>query len=633
VIHHLDLRARHAAPTTNDTFPRFARRLVAVGTLLLSTACEPTGTSTPPPSAALEQVPSGVVTFSEHVAPLLFRSCAPCHRPGEAAPFPLLTYDDARAHAEQIVEVTSSRFMPPWLPEPGAVRFQGERVLTQVEVDTLAAWARGGAVEGDAAVLPPQPQFPTGWQLGEPDLIVEMPTAFTLAAEGPDIFRNFVLPIPVSRERYVRAVEFRPGNRKVVHHANMLVDRTGAARRRDDEDELPGFLTMALGGAQNPDGHFLGWTPGKVPVLGDEDTAWRLRPGTDLVVQLHLQPVGRPETIRARVGFFFSPRPPSRLPFLIKLSSKTIDIPAGKSDYTVSDEYLLPVAAELIGVYPHAHYLGNEITGTATLPDGTEKTLLEIKDWDFNWQDDYTYAKRVSLPKGTRLAMVIRYDNSASNPRNPNRPPRRVLYGFDSADEMGFLMLQVLPHTPADRTTLEKHFAPKEHFSSIAGYEKVLKVLPDAYEKHNTLGLLYAQAGRFGDARRCFETALRVRPSYASAQYNLGVTLQSQRDVGGAIDAFRKALELKPSFSEARMNLGTSLASQRRFEEASKHFVQVVAERPDFADAHFNAGLSFRLLGQTEAAIGYFQRALELQPDFDAARQFLHDLRAPPRKP
>ena len=219
---------------------------------------------------------SGPVTFSRDIAPLVFEHCAECHRPQGAGPFPLLTYDDVRRRANQIATVTGSGFMPPWLPEPAYGQFVGERRLSPEQIEMLRHWAEQGALEGDPTEVPARPQWTEGWQLGEPDLILTLPEPYTLAAEGPDVFRNFVVSIPVSGTRYVRAVELHPGRKQVVHHAIVMVDPQGGAARLDAEDPEPGYDGMDSIYGHAPDGHFLGWTPGKVadPGEGDLPCAW-----------------------------------------------------------------------------------------------------------------------------------------------------------------------------------------------------------------------------------------------------------------------------------------------------------------------------------------------------------------------
>ena len=264
------------------------------------------------------------VTFNKHIAPLIFEYCSPCHRPGEAAPFPLLTYDDARKHAAQIRAVTQRRYMPPWLPEPGYGDFVGERRLTAVQLAFIAEWVKQGAPEGNSADLPPQPRFTEGWQMGAPDLMVQIPEPYRLEASGSDTFRNFVVPVNLKDTKYVRAIELRPGNKRVVHHANIWIDRRQSLRRRDGADGQPGFpgmdvSTEARSNSFDPDSHFLFWKPGTVLEPEPDDMSWRLDPGTDLILNLHLQPSGKQETIQPVIGFYFTSQPPRRRPMLLQL--------------------------------------------------------------------------------------------------------------------------------------------------------------------------------------------------------------------------------------------------------------------------------------------------------------------------
>ncbi len=399
--------------------------------------------------------PEPEITYTRDVAPILFENCGACHRPGGAGPFSLLSYRGAKQRAKQIAQVTEDRYMPPWLPEPGFVELQGERRLSDGEIDTLRRWAEAGAPEGAPEDLPRVPEWPSGWALGEPDLIVESPP-FKLVAEGADVFRNFVLPLEVPAVRYVRAVEFRPEDPRVVHHAVMQVDRTGSTRRLDAADPGPGYGGMFLGASERPDGHFLGWTPGHFPREAPEGLAWRLEPGMDLVLQLHMPPSGKPEIVRSQVGLYFTGEPPKREMFGLLLGTEEIDIPAGESDYVVEDRFTLPAQVSAFGVYPHAHYLGKSLHAWAEMPGGERRWLIRIDDWDFDWQDEYRYQAPIRLPAGTPVVMRYTYDNSAANPQNPHHPPRRVTYGPESADEMAFLLLQTLPDRPEDLPRLQE---------------------------------------------------------------------------------------------------------------------------------------------------------------------------------
>jgi hypothetical protein len=259
--------------------------------------------------------------------------------------------------------------MPPWPPEPGDASFSNERRLRDDQIAVIQRWAAEGALEGVAAELPARPATTTdGWQLGQPDLVVEMPQPYRLKpGHHSDVFRNFAIPLAVNATRYVRAVEFRPGtDRPVVHHAVIGIDRTRTSRRLDAQDPEPGYDDKLSDGVQGPDGHFLSWTPGKAPFMAPDGMAWRLEPGTDLVLQLHMLPGGDETPVRARLGLFFSGAPPTRQPVLIKLGSKAIDIAAGEAAHVIRDEYTLPADVDVLSVYPHAHYLAKDVRAFAT---------------------------------------------------------------------------------------------------------------------------------------------------------------------------------------------------------------------------------------------------------------------------
>ena len=602
--------------------------------------------------------PAGTLTFNKQIAPLVLDNCATCHRPGGAGPFDLLSYADVRRHGKTIVSVTQSRYMPPWQPEPGYGEFIGERRLSAEQIGMLEQWVDEGAVEGDPADFPGVPEWPAGWYLGEPDLVVTMPRTYTLAAEGPDVFRMFVIPVPLESKRYVRAVELRPGNPRVVHHAVGLVDPTSRSRHLDDEDPRPGFEGMrSTEFARPPDGHFLGWTPGKVPMETSEGTAWQLRKGTDLVWELHMLSSGKPERIQPSVGLYFTDEVPTKSPFILGLGSRTHDIPAGEEEYWIEDSYLLPVAVEVLGVYPHAHYLGKQMRAFARLPDGTRRWLIFIQDWDFNWQDQYLYTEPISLPRGTRLSMRYSYDNSADNIRNPHDPPRRVLFGPDSSDEMGDLWIQVLTETKEDRLTLQKDYEQKDIDRNIAGYQHLLRLNPDDATAHNDLGIFQAQQGdftaalasfhralqleprdpevhnnlalalvqlgRLDDAIRYYRQALEIRPALLDAHYGLGSVLLAQGNTKEAIAVFQQALEIEPEFAKAHNNLGSAFAEQGDTARALAHFARAVAIEPDYAEAHHNLGNALLGAGKLNRAASEFERSLEIDPTYPNGHFFL----------
>ena len=526
-----------------------------------------------------------VPTFSRDIAPIVFQHCAPCHRSAGPAPFDLLSYADVSARAEQIAFVTETRYMPPWKPKRGYGRFVGERGLSAEQIATIRRWIDQGEQEGNPVDRPPLPQWEGEWELGQPDLIASMTSAYTLRADGPDVFRNFAIPLPVDSTRYVKALEFRPGNARIVHHATMMIDRSGAARQRDGRDGAPGFDGMSFGEAEDADGHFLGWTQGKTPYPGSDSLAWRLNPGTDLLLQLHMLPTGKEESIEARVGLFFADAPPKRRPAMLRLGRKDLDIPAGARDYWIRDTYLLPVDVEVLTIYPHAHYLGREIQAYAELPNQEREWLIWIEDWDFSWQDDYRFFSPVFLPAGSTLVMEYAYDNSAQNPRQPHDPPVRVRYGLHSTDEMGDLTLQILPRRPEDLERLRRDFYLKWLAQEIDGYKKLLEAQPQDWDTHHTLAMFYMRSGQRPLALEHFEWALEYNPDYPEAHVNFGIALAQGRQWERAVAHFERSLQINPDFAEAHFNLGLMLEMLGRSAEAKPHFDAVIRQRPDMAEA------------------------------------------------
>jgi tetratricopeptide (TPR) repeat protein len=605
------------------------------------------------PGVRLRGMASGrdAVTFSRDVAPIVFDRCVMCHHEGGSAPFSLDSYAAVRRHATQIATVTRSRFMPPWKAEPGyGGDFVGQHPLTSDEIATIERWVDQGAVEGEPGDLPPPPRWTEGWQLGQPDLVVTLSEAYTLPPGGTDVFRIFVIPLPIDAARYVRGVEFRPGNARVVHHANIRIDRTPTSRRLDEQDPAPGYDGLMARTAEYPDGHFLGWTPGQIAPLLPKNLAWRLDRGTDLVVQLHMQPSGKPERVQPTIGLFFGGEPPVRTPAMLRLGSQGIDIPAGEKSYTVTDSYVLPVDVEVLAVQPHAHYRARDVRGMATLPDGTERGLIYIRDWDFRWQHVYRFVTPLALPRGTTVAMRYTYDNSAENARNPQQPPKQVRWGQRSSDEMGDLWLQVLTRDDRDLTTLVRGFQLKMLAEDVIGYETMIRADPTDGDLHDDVALLYLQlgraeeavahfkasvtlkplsaaahfnlgtaqtrAGRLDEATAEYRQALRIKPDYAAAHNNLGSVLSSQGRLDEAIQQYREALADDPGYLAAHNNLGSALVSRGDPGEALPHFLEALRVSPEYRDAHYNIGHAYVLRGERATAIEHFRQVVRLDPDW-----------------
>ena len=595
-------------------------------------------------------------TFHRDIAPILAARCAACHRPGEAGPFPLLTYEDARKRAVLIAAVTRKRYMPPWLPEPGIGDFAGEHRLTDAQIETIQEWARAGAPEGPGASAPP-PAFTPGWQLGVPDLVVTADQPFSVPADGPDVFWNFILSPALREGRQVKAIEIRPGNPRVVHHANLLLDRSQSQRYREKArgEGFPGMDLTIGSDTFDPDSHFLFWKPGAAPAEEPAGMSWRLDPGNDLILNVHLRPSGKTELVQPSVGLYFTREPQTKYPMLVQLEHDgALDIPPGESDFPVSDDFRLPLDADLLAIYPHAHYLGRLLEGFATLPDGTRRWLIRIPQWDLNWQAVYRYRTPVFLPKGTVVSMRFHYDNSAANPRNPHSPPQRVKGGNQSTDEMAHLWLQLLPRGSGDQRAvlqeavmkrrLEKYPADfSAHFNlgalslnrkdlppALAHLRAALAVEPEQPAALNTLGVALESDGKLDEAMEQFRHALRVRPGDASARYNLAVALAAQGRSEEAAAGFRELLAAHPDDGAVRDHLvqalresGDSAASAGRLPQAAECYRELVGLEPGNADLRNNFGILLSRSGDKAAAIAQFEAALRIDPTHAAARRNL----------
>lgn len=529
--------------------------------------------------------PSGP-TFAHDIAPIIYEQCAACHRPGGAGPFSLLTYEDVKAHARQIADVTARRYMPPWPPQAGYGEFQDERRLTDAQIRIIGDWVRTGAPEGDAEAARAAPQFAQGWQLGQPDLIVQAPRPFTMRASGPDVFWNFILAPDLKTTRYVRAIEIRPGAARLVHHANLLVDRMGSTRRLEASPGA-GFGGMDLTLDRNPldpDRYFLFWKPGSVPYSEPEGFSWRLDPGNVLVLNVHLQASGKTERVQPSVGLYFTDQAAKHFPLLIELEHDgVIDIPPGARDFAVGDDFKMPVDADVLAVYPHAHYLGKLLEAYASLPDGSRRWLIRIPDWDLNWQAVYRYRESVFLPQGSVISMRYHYDNSLANPRNPNSPPKRVRAGNQATDEMGHLWLQILPRGEGDGDAGPRAERAMGRTVEESMMRHRLEKYPDDFSAHLNLGALLLAKLDAQSAVSMLEAAVRVDGARPEAHDMLGEAFQMLGRSADAMQEFRLALRARPDYLDARYNLALALAKSGKWDEAIENFRVVAAAYPDSA--------------------------------------------------
>src|SRR5262245_14942727 len=433
---------------------------------------------------------SNEVTYYRDVLPIIQNRCQSCHRPGEVGPFSLMTYKQAVNWADDIKEYTASHKMPPWKPT-GGVDFLGERRLSEKEVNTIAKWVGNGCPAGDTKDAPPEKKFTDGWYLGKPDLILSPSEDFVLGPTGRDHFRVLVMPTHLTEDKYVVAVEVRPGNPKIVHHSLNFFDSTGNARKLEQEEQAkrkanppgpdavdygPGFSSsMGIGFRPSPAdllkgkapvGALGGWAPGILPKYLPAGTGYLLPAGSDFVMQVHYHRDGKLERDRTQVGLYFAKKPVEKqmlglvVPGRFKIDAKPAGaggggrfgglgyIPAGDSRFIARGGIIAMEDCTMYAVTPHMHLLGKSVKITMTTPDGTTKTIIDVAEWDYNWQEQYFLKERIKVKQGTRFDIEAVFDNSSSNPNQHSNPPIDVRFGEQTTNEMLFGFLGATKNNP-----------------------------------------------------------------------------------------------------------------------------------------------------------------------------------------
>lgn len=379
------------------------------------------------------------LTFSKDVAPILNRHCVACHRPGDVAPFALQTYQQAKTWSAQIKDYTGRKLMPPWKAVAGYGDFQDAHHMSDAEIQTIAAWVDAGAPEGNTRDLPARPKLlpPDEWALGKPDMVVMASRPYHLAAEGPDVYRNFVLPVEFKEDTYLSGIEFKPDNRAVVHHISANLDPTGKSAEMDGKETEPGYSVPSGVGIGVQEWSVLdGWAPGNTSSLLPAGTALRIPAGSRLVLQVHYHRDGKPEVDQTKLGLHFARGRVEKSRKMLGVDNRTFVLKPGADGQKLAGTFNVFADCHAWMIIPHMHLLGREMKVTATLPDGTRKPMVWVNDWDFNWQESYRYKEPLTLPKGTKVEMEATFDNSERNPRQPTHPPKEVRYGVQTTDEM-----------------------------------------------------------------------------------------------------------------------------------------------------------------------------------------------------
>ena len=420
------------------------KKLALAAALLLALAAARQRAVRPPSPPVLVAGP----TFSNEIVRIFQDRCQSCHHPGDIAPFSLMTYADAAPHALDIKLMTRTHQMPPWKPASGCGEFLDPRVLTQDQIDLISKWVDNGAPEGNVADLPAPRVFDSNWTLGQPDAVFANPEPYTPAPTG-DIYRCFTIPTHLAGDKYVAAVDMHPGDRNTVHHVIAYIDSTGESAALDDADPGPGYTCFGDPGFTPTDASAAtlgGWAPGARPLELPDGVAFKLPANSRIVLQVHYHPHdSAPLPDKTEIGVYYAKKPPTKLMRIVPLINQNFTIPPGDANYrvTASLGIPLPVPVHLWMIAPHMHLLGRKMHVNATMPNGASECLINIDDWDFNWQGQYRYASSMALPVGTKLSLEAFYDNSPNNFRNPNDPPRAVSWGEQTTEEMCIAFLGV----------------------------------------------------------------------------------------------------------------------------------------------------------------------------------------------
>ena len=400
-------------------------------------------------------------TYARDIEPILAANCVECHQAGGVAPFGLRNYDDASIRSHMLAFAASEGLMPPWRPEPRFGRFRGERYLSATQIDLFAAWVENGEAEGTPEDLAPAAKLPDpGWRLGQPDLVLQMVKPFNVPAKGNDVYRYFVIPSGLLQDATVKAIDFRPGDATVVHHANFFADYSNKARREDAKDREPGFSVFGTGSFMSYDNTddasfgIGGWVPGAEPYSLPRDVGLWLPRNGDIVIEVHYKLNGKATTDQSEIGFYFSDRPTPEYIDGLLIGTQELNIPPGETDYTRHVWMDVPVGFRLVDVMPHMHYIGSKARLVVTFPDGRTQSVVGVEDWDLRWQNIYALRTPLAIPAGSRLDAWFVWDNSAANPDNPYRPPRHIGWGWRSEDEMAEFWLGVILDDPRRRLEL-----------------------------------------------------------------------------------------------------------------------------------------------------------------------------------
>lgn len=399
----------------------------------------------------------GQVTFSEHIAPIIYNNCTSCHRPGEIAPFSLTNYEEVAQWGGMIEYVTEIKYMPPWKPDRDYSSFVGEKGLIDEEIQLIADWVEAGTPQGNPTLEPPLPDFPDGSALGAPDEVLKMAEAYFIEGNNQDEYRVFVIPTGFTEDKEIAAIEFRPDNTRAVHHALIAYETEGAARAKDAETPEYGYESFGDFGVRTQ-GTFTGYTPGIQNLFFPEGIGTTLPAGADIVLQVHYAPLSSDETDQSSLNIFFKDEDDPILREVQRNPATPFDLDGGFLSFSIPPNEItsfhgtkrIEEDISLISVYPHCHYLGKDWELFVETPEQDTINIIRINEWDFNWQGAYTFERMQKIPAGSIMHINATYDNTVNNPFNPSNPPQTVTWGEGTKDEMYLVGMEFVTYQEGD---------------------------------------------------------------------------------------------------------------------------------------------------------------------------------------
>jgi tetratricopeptide (TPR) repeat protein len=596
-------------------------------------------------------------TFSKDVLPILQKNCQGCHRPGEAAPFSLLNYEQARPWAKAIKEAVLLRKMPPWFADPHFGRFANDPSLSQKDIQTLAAWTDSGAPEGDPKDAPAAINFIEGWRIPKPDVVIEVPNPVRVPASGTIEYQHVIVPSGITQDRWIQFAEARPGNAALVHHIVVFIREPGSKWLKDAKPGVP-FVQGAekhKTGEEGPLGEVLvGYAPGLPPTQLQPGQAILVKAGSDIVFQLHYTANGKAGTDQSRLGLVFATEAPKQRVYSIPAFNDKFKIPAGDANYQVESEFELGTQVELTSMQPHMHSRGKDFEYRAVYPTGESEVLLRVPNYSFSWQLAYYLAKPIVLPKGTRIQCVAHFDNSANNRNNPD-PRKNVSWGDQSWDEMmiGFFSVafdanmplknlfpgqseadQIRPKSQKELEALRAVQAAKNPGEQIQAIDHVLARFPDTAYKfillENAMKIELA-GGDFARMASYGERLLAVDPQNVFGLVTMAIeTARHTRDAD-LVDKYARAgldaakVMPKPAGmtdvrweaakkyfeGQAYEAMGQAAALRKRYQEAIADYKQAIAMAPGTdAGTWIELGEAYENSGMLDDAEAAFDKAL-----------------------